>query len=772
MLALYRPRCLLHSSRFLHVRTLRTLPRRIPSYLKTWDPTLHTPRRRHQPSIEPKLAPGITWKDDATRIDQDKLHQPLVDIEDNGAPSERGVPSYKKLKHLLSLATSQKIDRVGMRRPLWKAYANVKHLDKRLLLNLTCQDWDLLWQTQALESFDNQNRTLHLKELFVDMLSARAVPTPSQRAEYLECLFLIGKEEQALQEWESDHSGIDISAYQDCEREHFEVGIKMHALVGNTDRARKLMNQLYERSPEEKPSLILMVLRAHTSSADPRHHDAAYVMYGKMKRLFARQMTLKDYDGCMVGFLEAGKLSYAQEVFRDLVNNGVLGTSGTTRDVEEVLKRLHMLYRLGTDISAMTTIALDAVVVLPNTYYSHLFGDWMKSAVVQKAPEAAAQILDMMFRQGYAPETYHLNMLLKALIRTKESPSVLKAENIGWRMIDEARKAHKRKHKLPSEHERISSDEISIPVTLEAVRQLPMADVTTFALIMHHHAQRLQWEHVDYLSRQLKETSVIPNALIMNVLIDNKTRQGAYVEAWSIYKQLTNPSDDGSSEGVFPNGASLRHLWKMLRLALGDHATRHDPNLPSPRELLKEMVDWWTLCHRRYDAERFRMGLAAANHGAISGLILHCFSYTQDLAGALVALHVLRHKFNIFPSDKDADILQRQMAWIDMSRESESSRSQYFHSRSNKRNSEKVIKVYQILLQRRLEKLDLSQKEVEALTEEEIGDMGLNLLSEFIRVVMKRGYPEGVVEAMIDAARHSVGCPGLPTGDMDALEVA
>jgi hypothetical protein len=431
-----------------------------------------------------------------------------------------------------------------------------------------------------------------------------------------------------------------------------------------------------------------------------------------------------------------------------------------------------MLYRLGTDISTMSSIALDAIAILPETYYGHLFGDWMKSAVVQKAPEAAAQILDMMFRQGYTPETYHFNMLLKALIRTKESPNVLKAENIGWGMIDEARKAQKTKLRPTSSHENTNREAASTTENIQAARRLPVADVTTFALIMNHHAKSLQWEHVDYLSRQLKETSVTPNATIMNVLIDNKTRQGAYTEAWSIYKQLTNPPKDGSSTGVFPTGASIRYLWKMLRLALGDHATRHDPNLPKPRELLKEMVEWWTLCRGRYDAERFRIGLAAADHGAISRLVLHCFSYTQDLAGSLVTLHVLRHKFNIFPSEEDVVILQRQMAWVDMSRESESSRLQYFHSRSNKHNSERIIKIYQILLRRRLERLNLSQEEVEALTEEQIGDMGLNLLSEFTRVVMKRVYPEDVVEAMIDAARKSVGCPELPTGDMHASEVA
>lgn len=45
-------------------------------------------------------------------------------------------------------------------------------------------------------------------------------------------------------------------------------------------------------------------------------------------------------------------------------------------------------------------------------------------------------------------------------------------------------------------------------------------------------------------------------------------------------------------------------------------------------------------------------------------------------------------------------------------------------------------------------------------------------MSEFIRVVLKRYHPPEVVEMMIDVARSVVGVPDLPTGDMDAFEVA
>ncbi|KNG44190.1 hypothetical protein DDE82_008566 [Stemphylium lycopersici] len=598
------------------------------------------------------------------------------------------------------------------------------------------------------------------------MNKAGQAPTIGQRAKYLESVFLSGREDRAIKEWEQDHTAELNGARQVYRPEHLEIGAKLYALAGYADRSRDIMDGLFRLYPGWDTSVMMVVFRAHTSSEHREHHDYAKQIYIRMKEQKSDDRTIEDYDAWLVGFLEARNLTYAKQVFRDMVKEGYLAANGSDGRVHQVLKRLHLLYRLGTDIAKMTSIALDAISVLPPVYYGHLFGDWIKSAVVKKAPEAAAQILDMMLKRGYQPETYHFNMLLKALIRTKEDPNILKAENIGWRMIDKARKSRERQIPEDTTSEAISDTFISAQDTGAS---LPAADVTTFALIMQHHAKSLQWEHVEYLTRQLRESSIAPNATIMNVLIDNKCRQGAYTEAWAIYKTLTNPAED--SAGVFPNGATLRCLWKTLRLALGDHATRNDPSLPTPRDLLKETVSWWTLSRSRYDAARFQMGMAGADNGAITALIMHCFSYTSDLAGSLVALHVLRHKFNIFPTDKAAEILQRQMAWVDMARESESVRSQYFHSRSNAKNTQRIVAIYQILLRRRLAAMQLSEAEYERLTDEQIGDVGLDLLSEYVRVVLKRSYPPEVVEAMIDAARCAVGVPDLPTGDMDAFEV-
>ncbi|KAJ6209408.1 LOW QUALITY PROTEIN: hypothetical protein PSV09DRAFT_1094558 [Bipolaris maydis] len=659
----------------------------------------------------------------------------------------RNLYALKRL-HIILHATECRDN--SLRAPLWRAYMLSKAIYPRVLTRLSKRAWDLLWTTQSVDSPDNRNRKAHLKQLLCDM---ERTMTGGQRAEYLERAFLSGREDYAINAWEQDHISDPEIAIHGHRPEHLEIGAKLHALFGNVDRSRCIMDELFRLYPDWNISVMMVVFRAHTSSDLQEHHHVAKQIYARMREQKGDACTIEDYDAWLVGFLEARSLTDAKQVFRDMVKGGYLLVSGATGRAESVLRRLHLLYHLGTDISKMTSIALDAISVLPPVYHGHIFGDWMKSAVVEKAPEAAAQILDVMLKRGYQPETFHFNMLLKALIRTKDTPNILKAENIGWRMIDKACKARERH---ASDPQSIGKSFIDHDKVAGTVQDVPAANVTTFALIMQHHAKSLQWEHVEYLTRQLKETTVEPNATIMNVIMDNKCRQGAYSEAWIAFS---------------PNGASLRCLWKTLRLALGDHATRNDPALPTPRELLKESIYWRALSRSRYDADRFRMGLAGADKGAITSLIMHCFGYTQDLAGSLIALHVLRHHFSIFPTNKAAQILQKQMAWVDMARESESVRSQYFHSRSNKKNIERVVRVYNILLEQRLARMDLKEGEYEKLTEEEIGDVGLNLLSEYVRVMLKRNYPPEIVEAMIDAARRAVGVPDLPTGDMDAFEV-
>jgi hypothetical protein len=720
MLALFRSRCPLTSTPLRQTRSIRSSPREIPTHVLRWNPTLHKSARTPRPPIEPGSI-GNAALDDVSRTEE-----------------------RTKLRDTQRLS---------------KPYEGFNH------------------DTRYVESSHGQKD--HLAELAHDIHSVGAT-TIGQRVRFLENLFLGGKEEEALKAWEGDHNQINPELRHDYKPEHLEIGAKLYALAGNAERAAKIMEELFRLYPDWSPFVMMNVFRAYTSSELETDYDAAKEIYVRMRDRMGTDMTIRTYDACLVGFLEARCLPHAKRVFRDMCKDGYLVTSGDQGDVEKVLRRLHLLYQLGTDISKMTSIALDAISTLPASYHSQIFGDWMKCAVVERAPEAGAQILDMMLQRGCEPETFHFNLLLRALLRTDETSNSLKAENIGWRMIEKARLAAIAMEHIPagpahhiamklSDNDLVNhKPQFATDLEADTTMVVPCASATTFGIIMQHHAKGQQWEHVDYLARQLREAGAKPNTAIMNVLIESKCRQGRFSEAWIIYKSLT---DNPDAQNIFPDGATHRLLWITLRYALDQHASQVYSNLPTPRAFLAETVNWWMMCRSRYDAQRFLQGLAGPDHSAITSLILHCFSYARDLPGSLVALHVLRHKFDIYPTDKVLEILQRQMAWVELRDGSERLQAKTFSNEISKRNLRDAELLFQQVLAKRMKRMDISSDDYFNLGDEEIGEMSLNLMSELVRVWLKKEHPPAVVEAMIDAAKDEVGVPDVPTGDMDASQI-
>ncbi|KAF2281246.1 uncharacterized protein EI97DRAFT_367437 [Westerdykella ornata] len=593
------------------------------------------------------------------------------------------------------------------------------------------------------------------------MVATGISPSTSQKAAYLESMFLNGMEQQALKEWEELFAQSTSESEMHFQRGLAETGARMHALAGNLDRAKMIAEKIFDHLPSWDPEVIMVVFRAHTRSKAALHHEQAWDLYLRMKTLLGENFQAIAYNNCFIGFLEARNLQYARQVLGDMVKAGVLANGDSEEHVLEVRRKLHLLNRLTTDIVQATSVALYALTTLPRAYHVHVFADWIKLAAAKKAPEAAAQILDMMFRRGHQPDTVNFNYFLRSLFSTKQKSHELRAENIAWHMVDMASRA------ASGNGRRQPRTSVSDPLLL---RKIPPANGATYALLIRHHANHSQWEHTDYLIRHMRARQIPQNTETMNVSMDSLCRQGDYNKVWDTYSTLTNPPKE--QPGVFPNGATFRCLWKTLRLALGDVEHREHSTLPGPRELLAENIRWWNMVRSRYDASRFRAGLAAEDSGALSKLVMHCFSYKKDLPGSLVAMHALRSQFYILPSMEASWILQNQIAWVEASREAKTARARYRMSGLHQRNLKQVGRVQNILFHDRLARMNMSEEEFASLNDERKADITLDSLSEFIRAVLKRQHAPEDVEAMIDKAKNDIGMPNLPTGDMDAFIVA
>ena len=82
--------------------------------------------------------------------------------------------------------------------------------------------------------------------------------------------------------------------------------------------------------------------------------------------------------------------------------------------------------------------------------------------------------------------------------------------------------------------------------------------------------------------------------------------------------------------------------------------------------------------------------------------------------------------------------------------------------------------IYEILGDERWQRMGYSSDDerIWSLKPEILEETELNLLSEFIRVILKRTYDPETVETMIAEAKEEVGVPDLSTGDLDAFSVA
>ncbi|KAF3046431.1 hypothetical protein E8E12_008754 [Didymella heteroderae] len=678
--------------------------------------------------------------------DGHKQHEPggpeLIQIDCSGC-SEEVRFLLGRLQYLLNLANDRTHLARNLQAPLWKAY---KYME---------------WTNMP-------RRHIRLTELYDELVKTRRfdLDLAGQVAYRLEQKYMAGSQQEALELWKGFRHQYPESP------EFLDTGARLYALEGSPDQAREIMDQLLALEPDWHVSVMLVVFRAYTSSQREQHLEEARRMYKAIKTKIGDHGSIETYDNCLLGFLEARSLPDARQVFRDMVEAGHLNYTGSEHQIREVLRRLTRLHALATGISSMSAVALDAIAVLPVAYHGHIFSDWMKYTYLQDSPQVVAQILDLMIERGYQPEAVHFEFLLRALFRTQEPDDVLKAESIGWKMVEEARLSSTLADRSAPETRVLAIkeklDTASVLDPNSPVRA-PAAKSSTFALLMSHHAERFQWEHVDFLTRQLREANVAPDCTIMKVLINNKIRQGQFTEAWQIYKTLTG--DETHEGSIFPDGESIRCLWKMLQLATNDSANQESLDLPTPRHLLRETMDWWRLVRQRPDAGRFARGLIGLSGNEAHRLLLHCFNQYHDLAGALVALHVLRMEFNVYPTPEDAIRLRKQIAWVSLHDQTDSARRQFSLSKNNARNLERLKYTYERIRSRKLKELYAWGGTEFPMTEADAGDFELEVISVFVRVILLGSREPEAVELMIQDAQRAIGVSDLPTGDASAFDL-
>lgn len=767
----------------LNARFITTLPRPFQSYKRLWDPTSRIPQ---EPGPTIPRYPALEHARRRERAQLCHAHEDVAVLPRKGEVFAPQVRHYAlRLNNLMRQAESTE-DYPALHFMLRDTCIRLKEASPVVFAYCVPeQAWDIIWKVQEKAS----KRVHHIPPPHVKQLGdgldsvfdyaggATGYKPVGHRIHYLVELFS-KNEEQALIEWEQDRLGTNTLPRHDYKPEHLELGVTMYASHGDPDRAHEIMKELFELYPTWSRSVAKAVFSAYAASEQERHKGMAYVAYKEATK-WADQLELKDYDVFFNGFLEIHKLVGAKMVFRDMIKFGRLATSLELVEVEKVLTRFHSMLRLAWDVSKMTSIGLFATSVLPQAYHHHVYDHWLRIAMLERSPEVAAQVLERMFDHGTQPRTVHFNLLLKAFLRSRKTSYISKGESIGWRMIEATEKADYRK--LPEITEEAASQGLkhkeaakmisgwkgSEPGTsaAETSRLVAQANVTTFALLIKHHSIKCHWEHVDYLKRKFEETGLPPNAELLNSLLDAKSRQGKHVEAWTIYRSLTHAPE--GTPGVFPNGMTMRLIWRSLRCAYADihWGSRPDLELPTPRELLAETVQWWERCRARPDVDRFRIGVAGKDLGAFWGLVVHCFSTKRDLPGSLVALHIFRKYLGIFPTERIVENYIRQAVWEDLGEMETASDRWRFLNLDVGYTHKALVRVsrqlYEHISSREIIRLNRRGIYPAELSWVERKELQLNILTEFVRASLRKDHDGALVEAAIYKAKKDIGVPDM-----------
>ncbi|OCL14800.1 hypothetical protein AOQ84DRAFT_280290 [Glonium stellatum] len=718
-----------------HVRSLTTLATPPPLYT-LW--LFNRPHEIYRPATGCTAIVDLRQDIGEAIRDRRRHAEPIkANIRAKGAGQKKWLNGFNRSL----IAASKDKNSVSNRIKLWRMYSHVKSNIPNILSALPDRAWDLLWDTQSIPSSTNPNCRNHQRQLIEDMNSVGRISALGQRLADLETTYISGKKQDALRRWEEEHKRTFGATQDGYKGEHLELGVRMHALSRNIDRARHIMEELFAAYPTWDPRVMIAVLQAHTKFQDGGNRDRAWALYIRLKTLLASKMTLADYDACFVAFLECQQIDYATAIFRDMVLAGHLAKRDIPGHDVQLTGRLRAMYLLSNSVGEVNKVALTAISVLPQRYHSSIFRHWMKMIVSKNAVESAAQVIELMFERGLESRTSHFDLLLAALFRIKKPAPVQKAESIGWQMID-------------AKLDQASAHENRPPMPFFLKRSIPRASSNTFALLIRHHTDQWQWDHVRQLQGMLTELETPPNCALMNSLMYVDLRRGKYEEVWVRYQAMTHPPP--GYKPLFPNGATYHYLWKTLRLALGDHQTWAFESLPSPRDMMAQMLEWSRQIGRKPTLERSLIGLTGPRREIVS-LIMHCFCHTEDLSGALVAIHAMKSRFRIFPTYRTAGILFKHMA--------------NNHTGVFKDNVLKLEQIYKVILQRRLNKMNQDGSLTSRMTEEQSRELSLDLLSEFIRVIMVRQCPAEEVEALIDKAKKEMGVPDLSTGDLDSFDV-
>lgn len=545
----------------------------------------------------------------------------------------------------------------SIRKALWKWYERSKSNIPHLLSIIPKAGWDLLWQTQAVEGPSNPDRASHLGVLTGDMLKAGLELSKEQRYCQIESLYLTGHVVEALELWEK-HRIDEATASAD----HLEMGIRMYANQHNLQKADELLEKLLRSSVSWDPRIVHSVIAAYLQSGLADGPQRAWALYLRMRDLLGTEMTIEDYDIITLGFLRSKSRDLALAVFRDMMLSGdASAAQASTTVYKKALTRMGQFFSLTKDAEELNTVSLDALTYLPRRYQNKFFyASWLKRLIGIGQLDAAAQVIELMYERGAAPDAKHMNGLISAWLREGSSHARRQAESLAWSMIQRridfvharrSRKTPTSTKKKPSVY--ITRPDLVMPAFLE--RPVPFATSETFSIMVAHYLRQEMFENVRHLRDMIADCEIPISSYFMNHLLYAELRNRGYRHVWARFEVM--------SRTVKPDVETFICLWECMKFHADTTRNTDRTGFPTPEQLFAVMVQWYTGLRGQERSDAIGDLDLDTYHD-----VIRCFCLAGSLEGAFVVMHSIKEFFHLYPTKKTVRMLIMQIARINASK--------------------------------------------------------------------------------------------------------
>ncbi|KAL9041115.1 MAG: hypothetical protein Q9214_004220 [Letrouitia sp. 1 TL-2023] len=571
----------------------------------------------------------------------------------------------------------------------------------------------------------------------------------NQQRTLIELFILEGRLDEALSLWENVQSQLEQNGEDG--KAHALLGVRLLAARGNPQRAQEIaIDLLREGDPEDSP-IFIPIIEAWVSLGTDQDIKSAWALYLEFRKHLGDQIKIQHYDAVVMCFINACRTDIALAVFKDMMLSGQQ-TSHESRELYKTsLNLVGSMQSKSMNTKDITNVSLTALMTLPKQFQNKFFyGSWIKKLIGMGEIDAAASVTELMYERGVKPDPKHLNGIIGAWLRDGSVSNKAKAEQLGWAMIQERLDFVKQRSTTSVSaslrtKRREQREQRDIPKYLQ--RKVPAASIETFSLLLLHYERRGNSSMVALLKEQLRLAEIPPNSYFMNHLLYGELRKGNLTAAWDIYY--------GMDASTSPDLETFTCLWDCEKVHLGRPSTNDSDAFPGPRQLFAEMVAWY------FSQTRFnRKAIGREFSGHLYNQILRCMCLAMDIEGALVALHALKALFTFCPDDDTLRMLPMQVSRM-MSDPSKTVSQRHRLGRSNpvgQRRLANMSHILDLIIDQRAKKLESEGVKLEECDKGRLQDEQLYILSELLRVLLRRTVPDdAILKANLEAATMDMG---------------